>query len=135
MRYAFLSSLLVAPALVFASAKLEPTHRQASILKPAREGTNLALSAFVLDPEGQIVAAVRSEDGAFRALGKRSQATGWIQVYAPDKKLLREIPLPFAPTAIALTADGHYLAAGNGKLCKTTPEGKIVENGDLMQML
>ena len=125
----FLLTTIVAPTLVFAAGtKFETTHRQAFILKPAKAEMQITLSAFTMDAAGNVVAAIRSD--------KRSGSdAGWQQIYGPDKALVREIALPFPPTAVAVTGDGHFLAAGGGKMCKTTPEGAIVEKGDLTTLL
>lgn len=120
------------------SAKsFEPTHRQADILKPARSGAWITLSAFALDPSGNIVAAVRLSQVDSSKPGKvrTGQTLGWLQVYSPAKKVLREFPLDFPPSALSISADGHYLAAGNGQLCKMTTGGKIVARSDIMSML
>jgi hypothetical protein len=142
MRHLFFSTVvtMLASAVPTEAApeKLEATHRQADILKPAREGTQITLSAFAVEPSGNIVAAVRSSEGRPGSGVRKARnetVQGWLQVYSPEKKLLREIPLYFAPTSLAITPDGHYLAAGNGHMCKSTADGNIVERGELTKIL
>jgi hypothetical protein len=118
------------------SATFEATHRQADVIKPARAGTTLTLHSFVLDREGNIVAAVAPNAVPLGVMTTPTDAPrGWLQVYTPEKKLLREIPLPFAPSALALTPDGHYLVGGNGHLCKCTAEGKVVAQSKITTLL
>lgn len=115
------------------------THRQAAILKPARGTDNLVLHTFVVDPGGNIIAAVsspsivRSVVGAL--LGSKPAETGWLQVYSPERQLVREIAVPFTPTALALTPDGGYLAAGDGQVAKFAADGKVIEQTTLNAML
>src|SRR5436190_16361144 len=88
------------------SVLLEPTHRQADILKPARDNQALTLHSFVLDGDGNIVTAVSPQTGRRVLANAANEPTGtvrgWLQVYSPEKKLLREIPLSFVPSALAL---------------------------------
>src|SRR5688572_6139296 len=117
----FLLAALVAGAGMAASTSesFPPTHRQADVLKPAHGSISLTLHSFVLDRAGNIIAAVSPRTAASPVPAPSgSEPRGWIQLYSPEKQLLREIPVSFAPTALALTPDGHILAAGDGQLCK-----------------
>jgi hypothetical protein len=140
MRYLAVSllSALIAGAGTAAptGASFEPTHRQADVLKPAHGSVSLTLQTFVLDADGNITAAVSPRSiPSLTAASSMTGPRGWLQVYSPKKELLREIPLTFAPSALALTPDGHYLIAGEGQLCKCTPEGKIVAEVKLLTLL
>ncbi|MEZ0275369.1 MAG: hypothetical protein ACAH88_10730, partial [Roseimicrobium sp.] len=117
-------------------ASFDPTHRQADVLKPAHGSVSLTLQTFVLDGEGNIIAAVSPRSASSRAVASpSSEPRGWLQVYSPKKELLREIPLTFAPSALALAPDGHYLIAGEGQLCKCSLEGKIVAETKILTLL
>jgi len=104
----------------------DATHRQADILKPGRQGDEpVILASFAVDAEGNIVAII----------SRRESGPGWIQVYSPSKSLLREIPLEFAPTAISIAPNGDYVAGGNGRLLRCTPDEKVLAKADLLEML
>jgi hypothetical protein len=135
-RYAALQA--ASPTKSASSSKFDPTHRQVDVLKPAHGPTAVTMNTFLLNPEGDIVTAI-SPRAIYSSGGVSKPApgtpAGWIQVYSPDKQLKQEIELPFAPAALALTKDGHYLVAGGGQLCKCTLEGKIVAQTDLLKLL
>jgi hypothetical protein len=119
---------------------LEPTHRQADVLKPARDNGALMLHSFALDRDGNIIAAVSSQAMPRTISNSPTAATtgaarGWLQVYSPEKKLLREIPLSFVPSALAVVPGGEYLAAGEGQIAKYTSEGKLVEETKVLTLL
>ena len=137
----FSSVVVLAAGVAFAASSTksyEPTHRQVDILKPAHGPTSVTMNTFLLNAAGDIVTAIApravySSNGS--AMPAPGTPGGWIQVYSPDKQLKQEIELPFAPAALALTKDSHYLVAGGGQLCKCTLEGKIVAQTDLLTLL
>ena len=118
------------------SVSLDPTHRQADVLKPARDNQALTLHSFVLDGDGNIVVAV-SPQATSRSITKpvADSTRGWLQVYSPEKKLLREIPLAFVPSALALAPGGQYLAAGEGEIARYTSEGKLLDASKVLTLL
>jgi hypothetical protein len=119
-----------------ASISLDPTHRQADILKPARDNQALTLHSFVLDGDGNIIAAVSAQAAPRAATKPATGGTrGWLQVYNPEKKLLREIPLSFVPSALALAPGGQYLAAGEGEIARYTNEGMLVDASKVLTLL
>jgi hypothetical protein len=139
MRYlavSLLAALFTSTGMAAPTASFEPTHRQADVLKPARGSVSLTLQTFVLDADGNITAAISPRAlPSLTAAASMKGPRGWLQVYSPKKELLREIPLTFAPSALSLTPDGHYLIAGEGQLCKSTLDGKIVAETKLLQLL
>ncbi|MBL9130157.1 MAG: hypothetical protein JNG86_03095, partial [Verrucomicrobiaceae bacterium] len=81
---------------------LQPTHRQTDVLKPAHGPSPVTMHTFVLDETGNIVAAI-SPQTRYNGKPVPGAPRGWVQTYGADKKLKKEIELPFAPQAIALT--------------------------------
>jgi len=109
------------------------SHRQIEVLQPSRNQRELRLHTFVVDRDGNLVTGVSS---SANGPAERGVQDGWIQVYAPDKSLLREIALPFAPTALAITPDGKsYLAGGDGQLWLGSTEGKVIAETNLYTLL
>ena len=135
---------------------LEATHTESDFLKPTVDGTPVQLHTFELDDQGNVWACVsplkslrpaQNSEQDKSAAGDEKQANsdddaeagretataentkGYVLVYGPDKQLVRQIPLPFAPTAIDLDPSSTVYAAGEGKICKMTSEGKILRIG------
>jgi hypothetical protein len=96
------------------ATELEHTHKQTRMFQPKQAGTSTKLNTFCLDDEGNILACTSSTK-------KRL-----IEVYSPEFKLLREIELPFAATAINVAADGKIYAGGSGKIAVISSAGEIL---------
>ncbi|MEY2599144.1 MAG: hypothetical protein RLZZ142_1403 [Verrucomicrobiota bacterium] len=118
-----LSLLAAAPATPAAAAPEDGTHRQAAIIQPTREA--LTLVSFVVAPDGLLTAAIVD----------RNHHTAALQVFSPDRKLLREIPIPVIPSALARFGDQGYLVAGSGKLLHLSSEGKILQEVKILDLL
>lgn len=123
--------------VISSSPPLEPTHRQVEVLKPMRGNETLTLNSFALDRDGNIVAAVAPQRSMSRGTnpGSPDNPRGWLQVYSPERKLLREIPLTFVPTALAIVPGGQYLAAGEGQIFRYDAEGKVLERTSIFTLL
>jgi hypothetical protein len=84
-----------------------------------------ALRNFTLDPEGHILACVappRVEPGEPEA----TEPAAGIRVYTSAGKLLRTLPLPIKPDAIAVGQDGTLFVGGGGRFLKLDPAGNIL---------
>ncbi len=114
----------------------EATHQETDFLKPTLDGEPVTLNTFELDDQGNVWACVslvnkpktKREGASDVNDGNEAsvKAQGYILVYSPEKLLVRQIPIPFSPTAIDLDPSGTVYAAGEGKICKMTAEGKIL---------
>lgn len=113
---------------------LQPTHRQTDVLKPAHGPQAVTMHTFVLNDAGDIVAAI-SPQARYNSKPVPGAPRGWIQTYSADKQLKKEIELPFAPQAIALTKDGGFYAAGDGELGRFDAEGKVITRTTVLNLL
>jgi hypothetical protein len=78
-----------------------------------------ALKNFCLDAQGNILACfVPSQAGAGQGPG--------IRVYSPDGKLVKTLPLEINPGVVCAIKDGSIFVAGDGKLLKLDPAGKVL---------
>jgi sugar lactone lactonase YvrE len=119
----------------------EATHQETDALKPSIEGIQLLLHTFELDSDGNVWACVSDANRSSKRGRKASKepvesaedssegetAKGYVLVYGPDKSLLRKIAVPFAPSAIDLDPSGTVYLAGEGRICKMTNAGKILQ--------
>lgn len=126
-RILFTSLFVAVSCSQVAAVPEEGTHRQSAILKPMRGTQKLGLVTFVVAPNGQLTAAVRDYSG--------SKPSSALQVYTPERTLLREIPLPVMPTALARFGDEGYLVAGEGKILHISEEGKILKERKVLELL
>jgi hypothetical protein len=101
-------------AVTDSATDLVATHKQTQAFKPTREGRTLQLNTFCLDQSGNIMACTSDTENHF------------VQIYSPEFKLLKEVPLKFNATAINVNKDGSFFVAGNGQIAKIDAEGKIL---------
>ncbi len=130
-------TLLVFAVGAFAASSdksLQPTHRQTDVLKPAHGPSPVTMHTFVLDEAGNIVAAI-SPQARYNSKPVPGAPRGWVQTYGADKQLKKEVELPFAPQAIALTKDGGFYAAGEGEIGRFDAEGKIITRTTVLKLL
>ncbi len=95
---------------------LEATHTEVKPLVPMKDGNTGRLHTFKLAPNGELVAGVTFD-------------RDYLQVYSPELKLVREIPLEFPATAIAIEASGNYVIGGGGKVARISATGEVLVEG------
>lgn len=111
------------PADPAVNSKLTPTHKQVTSIKPAHQGQSVHLHTYCLAPSGDIVACVSPAETGEAA---KASAAGWIQVYGADGVLKAGHPLEFLATAVNLSSNGEFFAAGAGKVAKLASDGKVL---------
>ncbi len=130
------------------TAELEATHQEVDSLKPKLDGEAVQLNTFELDDQGNIWACVSiaqkgrgttaetesAEDADSASTDAAPTAKGYVMVYSPDKELIRQIAVPFSPTAIDLDPSNTVYVAGEGKVCKMTTAGKILQMSETPNM-
>lgn len=84
-----------------------------------------ALRNFCVDTAGNILACVAPPPAEPGEKEPARPARG-VQVFSPDGKLLRTLPLEITPGAISVAGDGTLFVAGSGKLLKLDPAGKVL---------
>jgi hypothetical protein len=116
--------------------QLQPTHKQARVIRPMLEGRPVALNTFCLDQSGNILACVGgssvqytvNKDGSQEA--KTVEQPRQLQCYDPEGALVRSVDLPFKPTAINVAANGVVFVAGEGKIARIDSEGRVQATAD-----
>ena len=104
--------------------EFKATHTEVESLIPKRNGKPVTMSSFRMDQDGNVVAVV-NDQGAKETL---------IQVYGPDRELIREFVIPFDATAITLDPSGNYIAAGEGKVGRFATDGTVMKVADAPNM-
>lgn len=90
-----------------------PTHHQTGLIKANVEGLpNRGLKCFCLTPDNRIVAGCDGGEGELR-------------VFDAEGKFVESWTAPFAPDAIHVRADGAIFLAGEGRLARLSPTGKV----------
>lgn len=84
-----------------------------------------ALRNFCLSPGGNLLACVAPPPAEPGEPAATKPAPG-IQVYSPDGKLLQTLPLEIKPGAIGVARNGTIFVAGDGRLLKLDPVGKVL---------
>lgn len=100
------------------SAEQAATHKQIELFKPTRSGRAISLHTFCMDAQANILACTSDDKKHF------------LQVYSPERKLIRETPLTFGATAVSVTKDGTIFVAGDGHMAKISPAGEVIETKD-----
>ncbi len=132
------------------TATLASTHKQTSAFTPKLNGRNALLSTFRVRPDGQIVACVSARNPSRRGIGlpgteiedqdnpaadnEEIEPDGFIQIYSPDFEIAGQFGLPFKPTALDIDKSGNMFVAGDGIICKLTPDGEIAISCDSPNM-
>jgi hypothetical protein len=104
-----------------ANSSFDATHTEVLPLLPKHDGKTGQLHTFKLTADGHIVAGVTFD-------------REYLQVYSPDQKLVREIPLEFPATAISIEPSGNYLIGGGGKIARLSPNGDVLKSGPAPHM-
>jgi hypothetical protein len=96
-------------------ARWKPATVEVALIKMSEGGgTSGALKNFCLDAQGNILACYAADKGPV------------IRVYSPDGKLVKTMPLEIEPGAVCVAKDGSIFVAGDGKLLKLDPDGKVL---------
>jgi hypothetical protein len=92
----------------------EPATSEVATIKvgDGRGQTGL-LKNFGLDAQGNLLACYAGKEPGIR-------------VYSPDGKLVKTLPLEIKPGAVCVIKDGSIFVAGDGKLLKLDPAGKVL---------
>ncbi|MBL8818786.1 MAG: hypothetical protein JNL58_22345 [Planctomyces sp.] len=115
---------------------LKPTHKQTKVIKPLHNNAPIVLNTYCLDNDGNILACVGGDsyqivmnsDGTQET--KKVESAKLVQLISPEGKLLREVALTFAPTAINQSPDGTVFVAGEGKVAKLSATGEVLATAD-----
>ncbi|MBW3598873.1 MAG: hypothetical protein KY475_16565 [Planctomycetes bacterium] len=116
------SLLAVLSALAVSTVAAEPvanideqaTHQQTAIIEVPQTAK---MNAFCLDRQGQILAACGEGPGEVRVMnGEGEHVTSW--------------KIDVKPEAINVAPDGTVLVAGQGRLFRLSPEGKVLQQAD-----
>lgn len=134
MRIVSSLTLLAFTVGAFAVSSDKSTHRQTDVLKPAHGPSPVTMHTFVLDSAGNIVAAI-SPQARYNSKPVPGAPRGWVQTYSPDKRLKKEVEVPFSPEAIVLTKDGGFYAAGDGELGRFDADGKVLSRSSVLKLL
>ncbi|MGB4741562.1 MAG: hypothetical protein WBH50_25465, partial [Fuerstiella sp.] len=112
------------------------THKQAKIIEVTHSGTKVQLNTFAVAKNGDLLACVTAPPKATRQPAETRQPAkedaksesvdGYLQVYSPEGKLLRETAMTFIPTAVNELPDGCVLVAGVGQIAKVASTGKVL---------
>ena len=119
-----------------ASDQFQSTHKQARIIQPMHKGLPIQLRTYALDKEGNLLTCVGGSESKLVLNPDGTQETKTIespkllQMYSPEGQLIRETELPFTPTAINQAADGTIFVAGQGKIGRVGPDGKLLSTAD-----
>jgi hypothetical protein len=101
----------------------KPACAEAGVIQIGNSKQPGALKNFCLNAEGNILACVGPVGTNKTAQGRSTQG---ILVYSPGGKLLKTMPLEIKPGAIAVGKDGSIFVAGDGRLLKLDPTGKVL---------
>ena len=106
------------------------THSQIGDIKIRGVRTGHQLQTFCLNKEGLIFAVVGPPRpyGNVKLEGKNNTAE--VRVYDADGKDLRQWTVDFAVQAIAAAPNGTVYVAGNGRIAKYDPQGKMLASAD-----
>ena len=80
-----------------------------------------ALKNFCLNAEGNILACFAPKD---------AKGGAGVRVYSPNGELLKTMPLDIKPGAISVAKDGSIFVAGDGKVLKLDPSGKVLASAE-----
>jgi hypothetical protein len=82
-----------------------------------------SLKNFCLNADGNLLACVVPTEVS-------AQSPGAIRVYSPKGALLTTMPLEIRPGAICVAKDGSIFVAGDGRVLKLDPSGKVLASAD-----
>jgi len=95
----------------------KPVCKEVGVIQVGDARTPGALKNYCLNAEGNLLTCfVSRETGVSPA----------IRVYSPKGDLLKTIPLEIKPSAVCVAKDGSIFVAGDGRLLKLDPAGKVL---------
>jgi hypothetical protein len=100
-------------------AAWKPSCSEVGVIQIGNSKDPGALKNFCLNADGNILACFAPKE-----TGPRHPAG--IRVYSPKGELLKTLPLEIKPTAICVAKDGSIFVAGDGRLLKLDPTGKVL---------
>lgn len=92
----------------------QPATVEVAVIQVGNGQRGGVLKNFCLDAKGNILACYAAD-----------QEPG-LRVYSPDGKLVKTLPLEIKPGAVCVVKDGSIFVAGDGKLLKLDPAGKVL---------
>lgn len=97
------------------------THKQVRVIAPELDGRKATLNTFCVGPDSNLWMCC--EPAGAGAL--KSESKGAILIYSPEGKLVKQIPLSFAPQAINFAPSGSLFVSGSGKVARLSKEGEV----------
>ncbi|MEZ6045895.1 MAG: hypothetical protein R3C11_10030 [Planctomycetaceae bacterium] len=130
---------------------LPATHKPQEKIVAEYNGKPINLNTFCIDQEGNILLSCGGEirqlvlsEEEKKLLEEEGEKTevdtslnnnqAVIQVYSPERQLIKTIPIPFKATAITPADDGSLLIGGEGRLARLDRDGKILHQGSSPQI-
>ena len=91
------------------------THKQARVIRPALDKSEVRLNTFAMSPDGALwLCCTSSGDGS-----------GCLLIYSVEGKLKNSVSIDFVPTAINFSNTGIPFVAGSGKVARLTVDGSV----------
>ena len=97
----------------------QPATVEVAVIKVGNGAPGGVLKNFCLDAKGNVLAC-------YAPNGAGAADEPGLRVYSPDGKLLKTLPLEIKPGAVCVVKDGSIFVAGDGKLLKLDPTGKVL---------
>ena len=99
----------------------KPAHQQIGTIQVVQGKKGGTLNNFCVNVDGNLLACCSRGTAA---------TDNEIQVYSPDGKLVKTLPLPIKPGAICVDKDGSIYVGGGGRVLKLDQSGKVVASAD-----
>jgi len=112
-----------------------PSHEESAVIRIGEKGQGPAVHNFCLDREGNLLvgcggARVEYDFESDVVKAKVVEEPSEIRVFTPDGRRAATWTLEFAPQAIAVHRDGTVFVAGDGRLARLAPDGRVLKTGD-----
>lgn len=125
------------PAPIYQAVDTEPsvddsiaTHKQAAVIKIAGKGNEQQLRTFCVNNAGTIYAVVGPDRPYSDVKSTERNNASEIRVLDSTGKQLDKWSLEFAAQSIAVAPNGTVVVAGNGRIAKFDPSGKLLLQAD-----
>ena len=96
-------------------AMWKPATTQIGVIQVGDDRSRGSLRNFCLNKDGDILACYAPLEGK-----------SGIRIYSPSGKLQNTLPLDIKPTAVSVAKDGFIYVAGEGRVLKLDPAGKVL---------